>query len=117
MASQYGHDRDFEPFIAGLCALAMLNGFYSPLLLLVLNFWPLWYPSLIPPNGPLIYYLSSVLTATLVLMFGGVPAALYERLRGGGITDRTALWIWLMAVVILSLPALRAFLSPIAGSA
>ena len=39
-------------------------------------------------------------------MLGGVPAALYERISGGGKSTAVSGLIWLVAVALLTLPAL-----------
>jgi hypothetical protein len=85
---------------------AILNGLFSPALLIVFALQGIWYPFFLPPMLPLIFLLSSLIVSTLTLMIGGVPAALYERLLGGGKSSFTSGLIWLGGVLLLSLPAL-----------
>lgn len=86
-------------------ALSILNGIFSPFMLIVyLANW-FWYPGTFLPASPeIIAMLSSLIFSTLTLMVSGVPAALYERARGpaGG---QVAGIIWLVAAGLLTLPA------------
>lgn len=45
--------------------------------------------------------------ALLTLMLAGIPAALYERLRGLQASSTASLAIWLVATVLLTLPTIR----------
>lgn len=87
-------------------ALSILNGIFSPFMLIVyLANW-LWYPGTFLPASPeIIAMLSSIIFATLTLMVAGVPAALYERAKGpeGG---AVAGLIWIAAAAVLTLPAI-----------
>jgi hypothetical protein len=62
-------------------------------------------PELFPRTVEWVLFWSSVLLASVTLLFSGVPAALYERLfeRDRGAT--MSAWIWLGGAVVLSLPA------------
>lgn len=53
-------------------------------------------------------YITSFFISAMTLMIAGVPAALYERFRGGGVTGPTSLFIWLAATILLSMHALVA---------
>jgi hypothetical protein len=89
--------------IVGIC---ILNGIFSPALALVFALHGLWYPFFLPPMLPLIFTLSSLILSTMTLMIGGVPAALYERLAGGGKSSLVSGLVWLAGVLLLTLPAL-----------
>ncbi len=89
-----------------IVGLAILNGIFSPLLIMIYALQGLWYPILLPPMLPLVLMLSSLILATLTLMIAGVPAALYERLAGGGQSSFVSGLIWLAGVVALTLPAM-----------
>lgn len=91
--------------IVVIVGLAILNGIYSPLLIMVYALQGIWYPFFLPPMLPLVFMLSSLILATLTLMVAGVPAALYERLAGSGRTSFVSGLIWLAGVVVLTLPA------------
>lgn len=88
-----------------IIGLAILNGIFSPALIAVFALHPVWYPSFLPIALPLLFLLSSLIVATLTLMMGGVPAALYERLAGRQQTTMSG-YIWFAGVVVLTLPAI-----------
>jgi hypothetical protein len=87
-----------------IIALAILNGIFSPILGFVLALQGLWYPFFLPASLPLVVMLSSLLISTLTLMFGGVPAAVYEHVTGRK-ADFTSGLIWLIGVALLTFPA------------
>lgn len=86
--------------------LAILNGIFSPALIAVFALQGIWYPLFLPPMLPLVFALSSLILSTLTLMAAGVPAALYERLAGGGRSSFVSGLIWLAGVLLLTLPAI-----------
>lgn len=91
-----------------IAALAVLNGMLSPFTVLVWHVAPVWYPSLILPlNATILTYLTSLLTATLLFVLSGIPAALYERFTGQAEAP-AAHWIWVITAGALSLPTLAA---------
>jgi hypothetical protein len=92
--------------IIAVVGLAILNGIFSPFLVGVFALQGIWYPFFLPPALPLAFTFSSLILSTLTLMVGGVPAALYERLAGGGKPSPASGLIWLVAVLLLTLPAL-----------
>lgn len=56
-------------------------------------------------------YLTPVLIAVMTLAIAGIPAAIYERIRGLTFSSTTSLAIWLAATVLLSLPVLLSLFS------
>jgi hypothetical protein len=54
-----------------------------------------------------VLFFSSLFVATATLLFAGVPAALYERFAGAAPESTAPMWIWLIGVMLLSLPALE----------
>ena len=54
----------------------------------------------------LLFYLAQLFIAVMTLLIGGIPAALYERIRGLGESTPVSLGIWLVATALLVLPAL-----------
>lgn len=88
-----------------IIGLAILNGIFSPALIAVFALHPVWYPSMLPVMVPVLFLLSSLILATLTLMLGGVPAALYERFFGD---EQSAVsgYIWLGCVIVLTMPAI-----------
>jgi len=97
--------------------LSILNGNFSPYMLIVyLANW-FWYPSTILPASPqIVVMLSAIIFATLTLMVAGIPAALYERARGpqGG---AVAGIIWIAPAAVLTLPAIPNVLRALGVSA
>ena len=59
-------------------------------------------------GGEVLFYATSVFIAAMTLLIGGVPAAIYERIRGLRESTPVSLGIWLVATGLLALPSLRA---------
>jgi hypothetical protein len=57
-------------------------------------------------DGELFFYLTSVVISLMTLLFAGIPAALYERVRGLQQSTPGSLTIWLLATALLTLPAI-----------
>lgn len=57
-----------------------------------------------------LFHLTSVLLSVLTLMLAGIPAALYERLRGLVHSTPFSVALWLLVTALLSLPTLRVLL-------
>ena len=92
--------------LVGVIGLAILNGMFSPALIPVFALHGLWYPFFLPAILPGVFLACSLIVSTFILMLGGVPAALYEKISGGGQSSAVSGLIWLVAVVLLTLPAL-----------
>jgi hypothetical protein len=57
--------------------------------------------------GPQLYQsLTSVFIAAMTLLIAGIPAALYERIRGLKASTPVSLGIWLVATALLTLPTI-----------
>lgn len=62
--------------------------------------------------GPQLYQnLTSVFIAAMTLVIAGIPAAVYERIRGLKASTPVSLGIWLVASILLTLPAIMNALS------
>jgi len=62
--------------------------------------------------GPQAYQsLTSLFIAAMTLLIAGIPAAIYERIRGLKASTPVSLGIWLVAAVVLSLPTIMKALS------
>lgn len=85
--------------------VAMLNGLFSPALILILALSGLWYPWFLPASPSLLFFFSSLLVATFTLMIGGLPAALFERISGQKRPTYVSMGIWLLGVLLLTTPA------------
>jgi hypothetical protein len=53
----------------------------------------------------LLFYFVSLTISVCTVLLAGVPAALYERSKGLEDSDTTSLTIWLLAAIVLTLPA------------
>ena len=92
--------------LVAVIGLAILNGMFSPALIPVFALHGLWYPFFLPAILPGVFLACSLIVSTFTLMLGGVPAALYEKISGGGKSSGISGLIWLVAVAVLALPAL-----------
>jgi hypothetical protein len=100
-------------YYIGIAFFGMINGIFSPLELRLLSYGLARHFMIVPLFGSetLIFYVSSLMLSTATLILGGIPAAIYERLKG--ITDdstEVSLWIWLAGTGILTIPAIGNFL-------
>ena len=87
-----------------ICA-CVINGLFSPQLILAVSISPAWYPPFLPRTPSLLFYMSSITVSTVTLILSGIPAALYERFSGQEESNKFSLGIWLIAAVLMALPA------------
>ena len=92
--------------VLALVAFAILNGIFSPWLLAVFVFHPLWYPWFLPGYTEVVVAISSLILSTLTIMAAGIPAALFERVTGRKQTDMASYGVWAAAAAVISLPAI-----------
>jgi heme/copper-type cytochrome/quinol oxidase subunit 3 len=97
-------------FLIGAVLVAIVNGIFSPYVLSVFLFYPLWYPNWAPAVTESVVSVASILLSTLTLAVAGVPAAIAERLRGKRETDDLSAIIWFAGTVVLTLPAVPSLL-------
>jgi hypothetical protein len=62
-------------------------------------------------NPVRLFYVTPLAIAAITLLIAGIPAALYERIRGLKASTVVSLGIWLVATVLLSLPTMMRSLS------
>lgn len=94
--------------------VAALNGMLhmmaqSGLFILLIVFAPIWWPEVFGFSITVLAYATSLLISTATLMLGGVPAAVFERLRGQQEPSAASMWLWLAGAVgfsLLTLPTL-----------
>lgn len=92
-------NRDLPLVLAvGTC---IANGIFSPHVLALIGFAPLWYPSFLPLHPSLLFYGASLLLSTFTLVASGVVAALFERLTGRRESDTLSMFVWLLAALAL----------------
>lgn len=96
-------------FFAAILAVSALNGVFSPYLLVVMALAPIWMPAWMPAEPSLLFYFSSLITATTTMMLAGVPAALLEAAAPRLRDTPAPMALWLAATVLLSVPAIVRF--------
>lgn len=90
--------------------LALFGGLLSPLKFVLLATAPTWLPALLPGVGHYLLFpeamvwVASAVAVVATLLIAGVPAALYERVRGSKVPDGTAMTIWMVAVFLTMIP-------------
>ncbi|MEO8652021.1 MAG: hypothetical protein ABI391_06940 [Hyphomicrobiaceae bacterium] len=61
-------------------------------------------------STPLVFfYLTSIFISLMTLLIGGVPAAIYERVRGSRGSTPISIGIWFLTTAVLTIPALIAY--------
>jgi hypothetical protein len=95
-------------------AIAIVNGIFSPWVLMVFVLYPVWYPSWAPAFAQIVYMCSALILSTLTIMLAGVPTALYERWSAAP-RPLVASSIWLAATVLLTLPAIPNVMRALGG--
>jgi hypothetical protein len=100
-----------DAWLLAIAAVALLNGStYSPLFDSILYFMrPAGRPFFIVGSEAFFYMTGAVLWF-LTILIAGVPAALYERMRGQRESTPVSLAIWLGGVILLALPAILSLL-------
>ena len=101
--------------LAMIIAVAVLNGIFSPYLVLVLQFAPVWLPTWASHEPSVVFYLASLITATTTLLVGGVPAAILERAAPIFADTIGSRLLWLVGCLALSIPALLRLVGMAAG--
>ncbi|MDX2258987.1 MAG: hypothetical protein NW205_08730 [Hyphomicrobiaceae bacterium] len=98
-----------DTMLVATAALSLLNGmhfspWFDPVALLLKPFVA---GTLLA--SPLVFlYLTSIFISLVTLMIAGIPAAIYERVRATGRSTPTSIGIWLVGVIVLTLPSLLA---------
>lgn len=86
--------------------VSLVNGLFSPFVVLVYSLMPFWLPEFIPASPSVALMLSAMITAFGTLLLSGIPAALYERATGAQGSTIASMCVWLGAAVLMSLPTL-----------
>lgn len=95
-----------DVLLVSAAAVSLLNGMhFSPI------FDPVFF--LLRPfvaqifsSGLVLFYLTSIFISVMTLVIGGVPAAIYERIRGQSESSPVSIGIWLVATIVLALPGI-----------
>lgn len=95
--------------LTGAVLLALFNGsLYSPLYDSVDQILYLFSRSSLHLGPlPLQPYRTTIFIAAMTLLIGGIPAALYERIRGHQQSTGLSAAIWFLTTLLLTAPALR----------
>jgi hypothetical protein len=92
----------------GALAVSLLNGFTSPMTVLVYLQAPLWMPGFLPATPEVVFQVAVIFVAIGTLLLAGIPAALVERIRRQATSDRGSIAVWLGTTVFLTVPGLLA---------
>lgn len=87
--------------LLAVVGLALLNGIYSHIFLFTFIFRTMWYPTWLPNDPSVFFYVTTLLSATLALMIAGVPAAIYERVMGEKTTGNVSYGIWIAGLLAI----------------
>lgn len=95
--------------LGGSVLLALFNGsLYSPIYDSVDQILYLFSRSSLHAGPlPLQPYRTSIFIAVMTLLLGGIPAAVYERIRGLKQSTPLSAWLWFLTTLLLTLPTLR----------
>lgn len=96
---------DKKQIFIAIAIVSLVNGLFSPFLVVVLSLVPFWMPEFVPASMPLALALSAIITAFGTLLLSGIPAAIYERLSGSSDSTSTSMYVWLGVALLMSLPA------------
>ncbi len=96
-------------YVIAIALLATINGIFSPWLVGMFPFVFVLMPAFFLTSLSVLLFLSSILFATITLILGGIPAALYERWTGQTESSEVSMWLWLAGVGLLTLPAAANF--------
>lgn len=85
---------------------SLLNGMhFSPLFDPVLFLLRPFVASILA--SPLVlFYFTSIFISVMTLLLAGIPAAIYERVRGHSESSPVSIGIWLVATLLLALPGI-----------
>ena len=93
--------------LAATVGLAMVNGSDASPLFDAASFYLYSFAKGLPLfHADAFYYLTSLMVSLLTLLVAGIPAALYERLRGLSDSTPASLAVWLLSTLLLTVPTL-----------
>jgi hypothetical protein len=102
---------DRNAFYVGIAAFGMINGLFNQVwLLFALVHVQVLAPALLFGSVSLTLMFSSLMVSTATIILGGIPAAIYERVKGHNDSSDLSLWIWLAGTAVLTIPAIGNFL-------
>ena len=93
--------------LVGVVAIAAFNGtLFSPIFDSVFYYVDTFARGTLLYSPELYLNVTSVIISLMTLLIAGIPAALYERVRGHKTSTPVSLGIWLITAVLLSLPTI-----------
>ncbi|MBO0766002.1 MAG: hypothetical protein J2P50_15645 [Hyphomicrobiaceae bacterium] len=93
--------------LVSVATVAAFNGsLYSPIFDSIFYYIDTFARGSLFYSPQLYLYLTSVFISLMTLLIAGIPAALYERIRGLRRSTQVSLAIWLVAAILLSLPTI-----------
>ena len=98
-------------YFVGIAFFGMVNGIFNQVaLIFALLHVQILAPALLFGSTALTLMFSSLMVSTATIILAGIPAAIYEHVRGvkDDSTD-ASLWIWLAGTALLTLPAMSNF--------
>lgn len=95
-----------DVLLVAIAACSLLNGmhfspYFDPVAILLKPFLA---GTLL--GTPIVFlYLASIFCSLMSLLIAGIPAAIYERIKGQTQSTPTSLGIWLVAIVVITIPS------------
>ncbi|MCA0320248.1 MAG: hypothetical protein LCH88_19485 [Proteobacteria bacterium] len=96
-----------DGYLIGIATLGLVNGmhvspWFEPAFVLLRPLLASFYIT----SPVLQFYFASLVLAVTAVLVAGVPAAIFERVTGRTESDGRSLAVWLIALFVVSLPAL-----------
>lgn len=88
--------------VVALCNGSLWSPFFDSVAY-ILHLATRGYPFVTPQR---LFYVTPVAIATMTLLIAGIPAAIYERIRGHRTSTSVSIGIWLVATMLLTLPTI-----------
>ena len=96
-----------DGLVMGVVLASLLNGMqFSPFLKYAFLPMHIISSGIFGANAFVSGYVTSLFVSAITLCLSGIPAAIYERMRGQRTSDAKSLAIWFVAAAALSFPAL-----------
>src|SRR5690606_35488261 len=96
-----------DVLLIAVAGISLLNGmhfspYFDPVFILLKSY----IAGTLLTTPLVLFYLTSIFISLMTLLIAGIPAALYERLRGLKESIATSIGIWLAGTLLLALPSL-----------
>ncbi|MGE0766963.1 MAG: hypothetical protein AB7L90_10905 [Hyphomicrobiaceae bacterium] len=95
-----------DVLLVSVAAVSLLNGMhFSPLFDPVFFLLRPFVASILS-SGLVLFYLTSIFISLMTLVIGGIPAAIYERVKGQPESSPVSIGIWLAGTIVAALPGI-----------